>query len=82
MARQNTGRTKEVSKLLTMLVDSVALLGLLTIELTTLGRELMKHKLPDLLKQLAKAILSDSIHLFVNEIQKRISQIAATNAEL
>ena len=82
MAKQNTGRTKEVSKLLTMLVDSVALLGLLTIELTTLGRELMKHKLPDLLKQLAKAILSDSIHLFVNEIQKRISQIAATNAEL
>ena len=82
MAKQNTGRTKEVSKLLTMLVDSVALLGLLTIELTTLGRELMKHKLPDLLKQLAKAILSDSIHLFVNEIQKRINQIAATNAEL
>ena len=82
MAKQNTGRTKEVSKLLTMLVDSVALLGLLTIELTTLGRELMKHKLPDLLKQLAKAILSDFIHLFVNEIQKRISQIAATNAEL
>ena len=82
MAKQNTGRPKEVSKLLTMLVDSVALLGLLTIELTTLGRELMKHKLPDLLKQLAKAILSDSIHLFVNEIQKRINQIAATNAEL
>ena len=82
MAKQNTERTREVSKLLTMLVDSVALLGLLTIELTTLGRELMKHKLPDLLKQLAKAILSDSIHLFVNEIQKRISQIAATNAEL
>ena len=82
MAKQNTGRTKEVSKLLTMLVDSVALLGLLTIELTTLRRELMKHKFPDLLKQLAKAILSDSIHLFVNEIQKRISQIAATNAEL
>ena len=42
----------------------------------------MKHKLPDLLKQLVKAILSDSTDLFGDEIQKRLSQIAATNAEL
>ena len=74
-------KTKE-SKLLTMLVDSLALLGLSTIELNALRRDLMKNKLPDHLKQLAKDVPSDSTHLLGDDIQKRISQIAATNAAL
>ena len=41
-----------------MLVDSVALLGLSTIQLNTLRKALMKRKLPD--------------HLF-NDIKKRIN---------
>ena len=45
--------TERSYKLLTICVDSVALLGLLTIELQTLTRDLMKHKLPHHLKQLA-----------------------------
>ena len=44
------------NNLLTMLVDSAALLGLSTIELNALRRDLMKHKLPDHLKQLAKDV--------------------------
>ena len=47
-----------------MLVDSVALFGLSTIELSSLRKELMKHKLPDHLKQLAKDVPSSSNHLF------------------
>ena len=45
--------TERSYKLLTICVDSVALLGLSTIALQTLTRDLMKHKLPDHLKQLA-----------------------------
>ena len=60
--------TEVSNKLLTMLVDSVALLlELSTIELNELRRDLMKHKLPDHLKQLANNVPSDSIHLFVNK---------------
>ena len=59
--------TEGSNKLLTMLVDSVALLGLSTIELNTLRKALMKRKLPD--------------HLF-NDIKKRINQIAATKTAL
>ena len=74
--------TERSNNLLTMLVDSVALLGLSTIELNALRRDLMKHKLPDHLKQLAKDVPSDSTHLFGDDIQKRINQIAATNTAL
>ena len=55
--------TKGSNKLLTMLVDSVAFLGLST-------NALMKHKLPDHMKQLAKDAPSDSTHLFGDDIQK------------
>ena len=74
--------TEGSNKLLKMLVDSVALLGLSTIELNALRKDLMKHKLPDHLKQLAKDVPSDSTHLFGDDIQKRINQIAATNTAL
>ena len=74
--------TEGSNNLLIMLVDSVALLGLSTIELNALRRDLMKQKLPDHLKQLAKDVLSDSTHLFGDDIQKRINQIAATNTAL
>ena len=70
------------NKLLTILADSVALLRLSAIELNTLRRDLIKHKLPDHLKQLAKDVPSDSTHLFGDDIQKRINQIAATNTAL
>ena len=65
-----------------MLVDSVAFLGLSTIELNTLRRDLMKHKLPDHLKHLAKDAPLDSTHLFGDDIQKWINQIVATNTAL
>ena len=71
--------TEGSNKLLTMLVDSVALLGLSTIKLNALRRDLMKHELSDHLKQLAKDVPSDSTHLFWDDIQKQINQIAATN---
>ena len=64
-----------------MPVDSVTLLGL-TIELNALRRNLKKHKLPDHLKQLVKDVPSDSTHLFGDDIQKRVNQIAATNTAL
>ena len=70
--------TEGSNKLLTMLVDSVALLGLSTIELNALRRDLMKHKLPDHLKQLAKDAPSDFTHLFGDDIQKRIRQLQPT----
>ena len=60
--------TEVSNKLLTMLVDSVALLlELSIIELNELRRDLMKHKLPDHLKQLANNVPLDSIHLFANK---------------
>ena len=62
--------TEGSNKLLTMLLDSVALLGLSTIEFNAVRRDLMKHKLPDHLKQLAKDVPSDSTHLFEDDIQK------------
>ena len=62
--------TEGSNKLLTMLVDSVALLGLSTIKLNALRRDLMKHELSDHLKQLAKDAPSDSTHLFGDDIQK------------
>ena len=74
--------TARSNKLLTMLVDSVALLGLLTIKLNALRRDLMKHELSDHLKQLAKGVPSDSTNLFWDNIQKQINQIAATNTTL
>ena len=60
--------TEGSKKLLTMLVDSVALLGVSTVEVNALRRELMKHRLPDHLMQLAKDVLSDSTHLFRDDI--------------
>ena len=74
--------TEGSNKLLIMLLDSVALLELSTIELNALRRDLMKHKLPDQLKQLTIDVPSHSTHLFVDDIQKRIKQIAATNTAL
>ena len=70
------GKTEGSSNLF---VDSVALSGLLTIELNVLRRDLMKQQLPDHLKQLVKDVPSDSTDLFGNDIQKRINQVAATN---
>ena len=71
--------TEVSNKLLTMLVDSVALLlELSAIELNELRRDLMKHKLPDHLKQLANNVPLDSIP----SIYLRINQIAVTNTAL
>ena len=56
--------TGGLNKLLTMLVDSVSFLVLSTTELNALRKDLMKHKLSDHLKELAKDVLSDSTHLF------------------
>ena len=74
--------TERSNKLLTMLVDSVALLGLSTFELNVLITDLIKHKLPDRLKQLTKDVPSNSTHLFGDDIQKRINQIAPNNTPL
>ena len=60
----------QAPKLLTMLVDYVALLGSSTIELNALKRDLMKHRLPDHLKQLAKNVPSQSSNLFGDDTQK------------
>ena len=49
-------------------MDSLALLGTSTIEINQLRRDLVKHKLPDL--------------LFGDEINKRISQLFATNCKI
>ena len=74
--------TEGSNKLLTVPVDSAALLGLSKFELNALKRDLMKHKLPDRLKQLAKDVPSNSTHLFGDDIQKRINQIAPNNTPL
>ena len=67
--------TEGSNKLLTVLVDSEALLGLSTIELNAFSRDFMKHKLPDHLKQLAKDVPSDDLatYVFGDDIQKRIN---------
>ena len=57
-------KTEGSNKLLTMLVGSVAILRLSKTVLNALRRDLMKHKLPDHVKQLAKDIPSDSALLF------------------
>ena len=74
--------TERSNKLLTMLVDSVALLGLSTFELNVLITDLIKHKLPDRLRQLTKDVSSNSTHLFGDDIQKRINQIAPNKTPL
>ena len=69
--------TEGSNKLLTILVGSVALLGLSAFELNA-----VRTDLPDRLKQLAKDVPSDFTHLFGDDIQKRINQIAATDTAL
>ena len=70
--------TERSNKLLIIFDESVALLGLSTIQLNALKRDLMKHKLPDHLKQFAKDVPSDSTYVFGDGIQKGINLIAAT----
>ena len=65
-----------------MLIDSVALLGLTTVESNSLRRDLMKHRLPLHLWRLAKDVITDSKFLFGDDIQKWIKQISANNSAL
>ena len=54
-----------------MFTDSVALLGLSTVEINSLRRDLMNHKLPVHLRRLAKDVPSDSMLLFGKDTQSR-----------
>ena len=65
-----------------MLIDSVPLLGLSTVEINSLRRDPMKYRLPVHLRRLAKDVPSDSKFLFTDDIQRRVSQILATNSAL
>ena len=65
-----------------MLTDSVALLGLSTVEINSLRGDLMKYRLPVHLRRLVKDVPSDSKFLFQDDIQRRISQILASNSAL
>ena len=68
--------------ILSMLIDSVALLGLTIVESNSLRRDLIKHRLPLHLWRLAKDVLTDSKFLFGDDIQKWIKQISANNSAL
>lgn len=70
------------NEVLNLLIDAVALLGHSSIEINNLRRDLMKHRLPAHLRKLVKNVPPDSKFLFGDDIQKRISQIAATNTAL
>ena len=65
-----------------MIVDSVAFLELSTMKLNTLRRHMTKNKLLDHLRQIAKDAVSDSTYLYGDDINKRLSQIAAFNKAL
>ena len=65
-----------------MVVDSVAPLGLSSVEINSLRGDLMKYRLPVHLRRLVKDVPSDSKFLFRDDIQRRISQILASNSAL
>ena len=65
-----------------MLTDSVALLGLSTVEINSLRGDLMKYRLPVHLWRLVEDVPSDSKFHFGDDIRRRISQILATNSAL
>ena len=71
---------EEPKDILSMLIDSVALLSLSTVE--TNLRYLMKHGMPVHLQKLTKNVSSDSNILFADDIRQRINQISATNSVL
>ena len=71
---------EEPKDILSMIIDSVALLSLSTVE--TNLRYLMKHGMPVHFQKLTKDVSSDSNILFANDIRQRISQISATNSVL
>ena len=65
-----------------MIVDSVAFLELSTMKLNTLRRHMTKNIVLDHLRQIAKDAVSDSTYLYGDDINKRLSQIAAFNKAL
>ena len=65
-----------------MIVESAAFLELSTMKLNTLRRHKTKNKLLDHLRQIAKDVVSASTYLYGDDINKRLSQIAASNKAL
>ena len=76
---QKAGEFKEI---LTPVIDSLTLLGTSTREINQFRRNLIKHNLPANLKPLAKDVPSGSDLLFWDKINKRTSQLSATNSAL
>ena len=73
---------EDCKDILAQVVDSLALLGTSSIEINQLRRDLMRHKLPNNLKPLAKDVPPGSDFLFGDDINKRISQLSSTNSAL
>ena len=67
---------------LKLIIDSLALLGLLTLEINHLGRQLMKHRLTEHLKSHTKYVPPAQTYLFGDDLNKRMSLIQQTNTEL
>lgn len=62
--------------ILTLLMDSMTLLGMETMEINQLRRDLIKHKLPPNLKHLVKYAPPGSEFLFGDDINERIDHIS------
>ena len=62
--------------ILTLLIDLMTLLGMETMEINQLRRDLIKHKLPPNLKPLVKYAPPGSEFLFGDDIDERIGHIS------
>lgn len=78
--RQTYLKRREFAETLTPVINSLAFLEISTIN--QLRRDLVQPEPPPNLKPLAKDVPSGADILFGNEINKRISQLSATNSAL
>lgn len=67
------GNSEAFEDILSVLIGSVALLDLSTVEINSLRRNLAKDRFPGYLRRLAKNVPSDCNFLFEDDIQKRVS---------
>lgn len=67
------GNSEASKDILSVLIGSVALLDLSTVEINSLRRNLVKDRFPGHLRRLAKNVPPDCKFLFEEDIQKRVS---------
>ena len=79
MGKLEESQSKE---LIALLVDALAFLRKVTLELNQFKKDLLKSRLTDKMRQLATNVPGDSTFFFGDDLAKRISEINSSNNSL